>query len=300
MHERSYVMRYYLMLALSMLVTGGCAGSHGGRALMEEASRVEFGSASYSCVETIAVAKATGYDYEKVVDQCLSKDKHALHTLFWLTEHAGFDAASSQGNATVLGLLLIGLGDKFFAECLEPEPLAVRNQVGQQIDYAIDGERRIENSEFRVKFPRTYAASFTVTDRVKSFVYSCRREVHGWQPHYAVAEVGVEAVPTLLSMMDDQRKVWVRIGAPQGGPQSWRVDVNYLFADDEGPRNSVAEFALLCICMIREPRSGSTEDFASIWDLVLHEFKDYDGRVSDETIDEIKKWYDSMLANAGR
>ena len=159
-------MRYCLMLALSMLVTTGCAGSRGGRALMEEASCTEFGSASYLCAYTIAVADAAGYDYEKLVDQCLARDKQALHTLFWLTKHAGFDAASSQGNATVLGLLLIGLGDEFFAECLEPEPLEVRNQVGQQIDYAIDGERRIQNSEFRVKFQRTYAACFSVADRV--------------------------------------------------------------------------------------------------------------------------------------
>ena len=107
-------------------------------------------------------------------------------------------------------------------------------------------------------------------------------------------------MPTLLSMMRDRRKVWVRIGPPHGGPESRFVDVHYLFADDDGPRNSVAEFALLCICNIREPGSGSTEDFASIWNPVLHEFTDHDGGVSGETINEIKKWYDSVLSNAGK
>ncbi len=262
---------------------------------------MEFGSAWYCCADTIAVAKVAGHDYENVVNDCLARDKEAMHILFWLTKHAGFDAASGQGNAAVLGQLIKQLGDQFFSECLKRESQDIRKAVRDEIAYAVTLEESspIDCREFRTKFPLTYATCFTVTERVNHFVYSCRREVHQWQPDYAAGELGMEAVPVLLSMMNDRRKVWVRIGPPQGGPESRFVDVAYLYADDEGPRNSIAEFALLCICRIRDPDSGTTEDFMRVWRPVLQEFTDYDGRVSDEVIDEISTWYNANSAKVG-
>ncbi|MCX6376873.1 MAG: hypothetical protein NTU88_12725 [Armatimonadetes bacterium] len=295
-------MREYFLLCLAILAISGCASAGAARRLMEEASRTEFGSAPYCCADTIAVAKVAGHDYGKIVNDCLAKDKEAMHILFWLTKHAGFDAASAQGNAAVLGQLLQQLGDQFFSECLDREPVDIREAVRGDIAYAlmtVEESSPIECREFRTEFPLTYAICFTVAERVEYFVYSCRREVHQWQPDFAVGDLGMGAVPVLLSMMNDRRKVWVRIGPPQGGPESSDVDVKYLYGDDEGPRNSIAEFALLCICRIREPHSGTSEDFNRVWAPVLHEFTDYDGRVTDEVIDEIRTWYNASSSKSG-
>lgn len=285
-----------LLLSLAIFTVAGCLQSDAHRVLME-ASSTEFGSGAYLCEDTVAVAKAAGHDYENLVARSLARDKQALHTLFWLTAHAGFDAASSEGNAAVLGVLLKRLGDQHFSECLKEEPQDIREAVRSALDYDMGFEdESIEYRAFRTEFPLTYATCFTVAERVQDFVYACRREVHQWQPDYEVGDLGLDAVPELLKLMTDERKVWVRIGPPQGGPESRDVDVAYLYADDEGPRNSVAEFALLCICRIREPKSGVAEDFTKVWDPVMTEFTDYDGKVSAKTLLEIKTWYEGVRA----
>lgn len=249
--------------------------------------------------DTLEVARAAGQDYGRLVAGALRKDPRSLHTLFDLAAHAGFDGASSEGNAAVLGALLKRLGDKSFSECLAREPQDIREAVRQDLEYdmGLDGVgiSSPEYAAFRNAFPLTFAACYTVEERVRDFVLSCRREVHGCRPDEEIYRIGVAAVPGLLKLMSDHRKVWVRIGPPEGGPESRFIDVAYLYADDEGPRNSVAEFALLCICEIREPESGHNEDFTAVWNPVLHEFADYDGNVSPETVAEIKLWYDRVV-----
>lgn len=267
-----------LMLSFAMLTVTGCPKSNERQATV---------AASYP--DTVAVAKAAGYDYESLATRALAKDRQALHILFRLTAHAGFDGASSEGNAGVLGMLLKRLGDQHFSECLREESQDIRKAVWDNIEYDMD----YAYEPPRTEFPLTYATCFTIAEKVESFVSACRREVRDRQPDCEVAHLGLDAVPELLKMISDERKVWVRIGPPQGGPESRFVDVAYLYADDEGPRSSVAEFALLCICEIREPSSGTTEDFERVWNPVMHEFTDYDGKVSDKTIREIKAWYES-------
>jgi hypothetical protein len=273
-----------LLLSLAMFTVAGC--------LQSDAHRL-----AYLCPDTVAVAKAAGYDYENLVSRALSRDKQALRTLFWLSAHAGFDGASAEGDAGVLGALLKHLGDQHFSECLKEEPQDIREAVRGDIDYEMGyAYEPLEIREFRTEFPLTYATCFTVAERVQCFVDACRREVHNWQPDCEAGDLGLDAVPELLKLMTDERKVWVRIGPPQGGPESTGIDVRYLYADDEGPRNSVAEFALLCIYRIREPQSGTTEDFAKVWDPIMTEFTDYDGKVSVKTIREINTWYDGARA----
>ena len=104
-------------------------------ALLGHVSEVEFGSAGYACEDTVAVARTAGVDYQAALDSCLRRDRNALHTLFRLTVDAGFDAASSQGHAAVLGHLLRRLGDDFFGNALAAEPPATRQAVRDALHY---------------------------------------------------------------------------------------------------------------------------------------------------------------------
>jgi hypothetical protein len=115
------------------------------------ASAREFGSAAYGCQDTIAVAARVGVDYKKVVDLCLARDKRGMHLLFWLTANAGFDAASAEGHATVLGEVLRRVGDAFFAKCLRAEKPGVGKAVREMLLYDVGYERR----ELR-KYPKTF------------------------------------------------------------------------------------------------------------------------------------------------
>jgi hypothetical protein len=238
--------------------------------------------------DTISQAKKEGIDYVRTVDRALGRDLEALRALFRLE---GIGGAGGEGHSSVLAALLDTLGDKFFAEVVAGEKPDVKNEVARTLDYELcPGEESLDDVLAR-KYPATWAALFTVEERVRFLVKSCRREVHGHQRDWEVADLGPAAVPVLLGMLNDERKVWVRIGPPQGGPESRHIDVKYLYADDEGPRNSVAEFALLCICHIRSPKTEYDEVFRAIYDPFIHEFTDYDGKVSQETQDLVRRWY---------
>jgi hypothetical protein len=58
-----------------------------------------------------------------------------LHSIFLLTKNAGFDAASAQGNAAVLGMLLRRLGDDFVGRGLQKEPQDIQNAVHENLLY---------------------------------------------------------------------------------------------------------------------------------------------------------------------
>lgn len=128
------------------------------KAALAEAARTEFGSAGYLCEDTLAVAKACGVDYVRVVGGCLARDRQAMSLLFWLSAHGGFDAASAEGHSTVVGLVLRRVGDGFFAECLAGEPLAVRQAVLGDVrydaGYDTGTEKQVMHALMR-DFPRT-------------------------------------------------------------------------------------------------------------------------------------------------
>ena len=146
-----------MMLALLPLVSS-CTDSTSreSAAVFAEAGEKEFGGGMP--VDTIEVARAAGYDYAKIVDGCLQRDRQAMHTFFSLDGAAHFDAASAQGHATVSGILLRRLGDPFFGECLAAEPPAVREAMQQHILYDLGWGNTDETlAQLRQRYPRTLA-----------------------------------------------------------------------------------------------------------------------------------------------
>ena len=103
--------------------------------LIANASASEFGDGGYGCSDTIEVAASKGVDYRREVDRAMRGDGASLHELFWLTSHAGFDGASSEGNAAVLGNLLRYLGDGTFGSALSTEPTETRKSVQDELRY---------------------------------------------------------------------------------------------------------------------------------------------------------------------
>lgn len=76
-----------------------------------------------------------GVDYANLLRRCLAKDKNAMSAMFRLGNTAHFDAASSQGHATALGVLLGKLGDDFFAKCLNAESEDTQSDVRDALLY---------------------------------------------------------------------------------------------------------------------------------------------------------------------
>ncbi|MBT3201793.1 MAG: hypothetical protein HN350_17975 [Phycisphaerales bacterium] len=124
-----------IVLIIFAGLLGGCAQDIGSRQLLRTAGAGEFGSSQFACEDTVSVAKNAGYDYEKLVSGCLKRNPAALHSIFLLTKNAGFDAASAQGNAAVLGMLLRRLGDDFVGRGLQKEPQDIQNAVHENLLY---------------------------------------------------------------------------------------------------------------------------------------------------------------------
>lgn len=155
--------RFPRVLCGVLLVVPACSPkARTAGALVADAAEREFGDAAYGCEDTIAVAKKAGVDYVPTVDRCLNRDEQAMHALFWLTRHAGFDAASSQGHAAVLGSLLRQLGDRFFGACLAREPPDVQDAVRDDIayDFGLDPPEIDSVPTLMKDFPRTFPATY--------------------------------------------------------------------------------------------------------------------------------------------
>ena len=114
--------------------------------------------------DTIAVAATVGVDYPRLVDRCVRREREAMHTLFWLTEAAGFDAASAEGHSDVLSVLLRRLGDEFFAECLAREEAPVRQRVREQLLYeqGYGEDEHVTLEYIKYLYPATFPKDFTV------------------------------------------------------------------------------------------------------------------------------------------
>ena len=125
-----------LFIILCMSALNGCSSdAMTADRLIANASASEFGDASYGCSDTVEVAASKGVDYRRVVDGAMRRDGASLHKLFWLTSHAGFDGASSEGNAAVLGNLLRYLGDGTLGSALSTEPSEIRKAVQDELRY---------------------------------------------------------------------------------------------------------------------------------------------------------------------
>ena len=150
------------ILSVMLLAAVGCSAERqSGSHVLAEAAQREFGTASYACADTVAVAKTAGVDYEPVVDRCLAGDRRAMHVLFRLSRDAGFDAASGQGHAAVLGSLLRRLGDAFFSGCLSKEPAEVQRAVRDDIVYDFGYDPPVnEIPTLKRDFPKTFPATY--------------------------------------------------------------------------------------------------------------------------------------------
>jgi hypothetical protein len=128
--------------------------------VLAEAGLTEFGTPD-GMADTIAVAKAVGVDYRKTVADCLANDSKALSVLLRLTRDVGFDAASAQGHAAVLGQMLRHAGDRYFGRCLASQPAAVKSAVRDYLLYDLGyGEGPITMRQIRARFPHTFPADY--------------------------------------------------------------------------------------------------------------------------------------------
>lgn len=157
-----------ILLCSGLLMSCGTA-RRTGRDVLAEASGTEFGAPGLLCSDTVAVASLHNVDYEQVINGCLSRDRESMHTFFWLSNHAGFDAASAQGHATVSGVLLRNLGDKFFGECLAKELSPIQGAVRDDLLYDLgyrDGH--ITLAEIKRKYPRTFPKEWADNKQVEA------------------------------------------------------------------------------------------------------------------------------------
>jgi hypothetical protein len=80
-----------------------------------------------------------------------------MHTFFWLSKHAGFDAASAQCHAAMTASLLDELGDSFFGKCLTKEAASVREAVRQDLLYDMGyGEIEITLAQIKTRYPNSF------------------------------------------------------------------------------------------------------------------------------------------------
>jgi hypothetical protein len=105
--------------------------------------------------ETIEVARSAGVDYQAVVGGCLRRDRASMHTFFWLTSNAGFDAASAEGHAGGLGGVLCRIGDMFFGDCLAAEPEGTRRAVQEDLLHDLGWGNGATLEQLQVAFPST-------------------------------------------------------------------------------------------------------------------------------------------------
>jgi len=150
-------------LGVVTLLAANCGTPAGdSQRVLERAAESEFGSSAYGCIDTVEVAQEAGVDYRKTVDGCLARDRKSMHTFFWLTRHAGFDAASSQGHAAVTGVLFRTLGDRFFGQCLFKETPSIQNAVRDHLLYDLGyGDTDTTLAEVKRKYPRTFPGEWT-------------------------------------------------------------------------------------------------------------------------------------------
>jgi hypothetical protein len=162
-------MRTLAVLFSAGLLAGCSTAPRGARDVLAEASEAEFGAVGGLCPDTVAIASNSAVDYEDVVNGCLARHEESMHALFWLSEHAGFDAASAQGHAAVCGVLLRKLGDGFFGERLAQEPRSVQDAVRDDLLYDLGyGNTDVTLTEIRRRYPKTFPGGSADNPRIEA------------------------------------------------------------------------------------------------------------------------------------
>ena len=122
---------YFFAALFALLVISGCQPGEvcvfNPSALPSKPDPTEYHS------DTAGVAAAAGEDYPMLRLNALKGDGASLRKIFWLTKHAGFDAASAEGNSMYLGELLRRTGDDYFGGQLRKEPRDVRDSVQEMV-----------------------------------------------------------------------------------------------------------------------------------------------------------------------
>ncbi|MEX2213885.1 MAG: hypothetical protein WD768_07145 [Phycisphaeraceae bacterium] len=213
----------FAIISFAVLASGCAALRPDTSDVIAKASASEFGSSCYGCDDTIAVARAAGYDYRKIVDGCLRRDGSDLHVIFELTTRAPFDAASAQGHAAVLGSILRRQGDTFFGGVLSREPeatqVAVRDYL--QYDFAVD-EREVAGW-YPITFTANASAIRAPVNDVPASVY---RQWHEQRNYYALVQIidahihvnGTTKAEVREKLGDGLDN---RDGYPNAGPDFW-------------------------------------------------------------------------------
>ena len=107
--------------------------------------------------DTAGVAATAGEDYPMLRLNALKGDGASLRKIFWLTKHAGFDAASAEGNSMYLGELLRRTGDDYFGSHLLKEPREVRNSVQEMVLWDFGWQNTdITVEEIKDWYPKTF------------------------------------------------------------------------------------------------------------------------------------------------
>lgn len=144
-------------LVMMSLIAACQSGNRDAQDVLISAAITEFGGGA--CEETVTVARRVGVDYERVIAGCLKRDKRSMHTLFWLSAHARFDAASSQGHSAVLGHLLRHQGDAYFGPLLAREDPEIRAAVHDRLFYDFGGGDWTTWGILCEQFPLTFAGA---------------------------------------------------------------------------------------------------------------------------------------------
>jgi len=149
--------------AFLLVIAMGVSGCNQGESSVDRHAVGEEVGARYGGYDdTIAVAESSGADYLAVVTRCLLRDREAMHTLFRLTKFAGFDCASSEGNAGVLHDVLRDVGERFFAACLDAEPTDVQDEVRSMLLYDMGwgNVEGLELSELQRLYPKVFPKGY--------------------------------------------------------------------------------------------------------------------------------------------
>ncbi len=114
--------------------------------------------------ETLAAAKAAGFDYLDLVTRALNRDNAALHELFKLSHAVEFEGEAVDDHAEVLGTVLRDVGERWFAGTLANEPDETQNEVRQYVAWDFGYQTQADFEYVRSLYPKVFPESFQPAD----------------------------------------------------------------------------------------------------------------------------------------
>ncbi len=130
------------------------------RAALAAEVRTHFGGYQ----ETVAAARAAGYDYLGVIEGALARDRAALESLFKLTHAVAFEGDSVDDHAEVLGVVLRDVGERWFVDALSAEPAETRNEVRQYVAWDFGYQSQTGFDYIRGLYPKLFPDGFYPAD----------------------------------------------------------------------------------------------------------------------------------------